>query len=377
MTNLQLQFFEPGGQDDHSVSVADLGAVLTSIQRVFNIIGELDNESEESNISEEQAVQPFTLFCAQREAGCYEVPLEFGPAVTQGVQESRERMVDNFFALASSVEGGVDDKLLEKFADEAKLKAALTEMIRISGHCSDGGAIILKHGHSRKFDFHGNRVNLSRARKAVTKSMSAGSVSARESDSCVIVNLKYIDAEKFIMYFEYSTEKVPLTFSYAAASPSLAKNIAEVVKSKHNPLEIHGDIKFNDDGYPEKITQLKKLNHVNLGKVVIKEVTTNAGTIKANKPLTFYPSLDETGAIYVVEVDPFGDILFEKTRDYLVEEIEDYFSSIWNVYVMKDDEKLSECALELKATMLENFKLKDGGHETARNRVGAFQEGIP
>lgn len=366
MSNLQLKFLESGGQDDHSVRADALGAALTGIQRVFMIIGDMESGSRKRAANDERSSQSFALLCERPKQGCYDVPLKFHPTVAREDHNRRKRMLDNFFSLTSSIEEGAQVELIQKFKDESRLKAALTEMIRISGHCSGAGAIIFQDGNKRKFDFHGNRENLRSAKKAVTKGMSI--VSECKPDTSIIANLKHIDAKDFIMHFEHSTEKTPLTFSYASADPSLAKNIADVVKSKSNPLEIHGDIKFDKAGYPEKIKQLRKLNHVNLQKVVIKEVSTNAGAIKADKPLTFHPELDETGAVYIVDVHPFGNILFETTRSYLVEEIEDYLSSIWNYFVMEDDGKLSKGAQDLKAIMLKNFKLKGEWHEAARNR---------
>lgn len=365
MDNLRLKFSGFGGQDSHAVRADTLvSSALGSLQRVFRIMGELSGGPDEDGVRGDRKNPPFDLLCHQSAWGCYDIPLEFH---SQASEERRRRVLDSFLLLVSSVEEGGIEGFTQKFENGRKLEAALSGLLGISNLCASGGSIILEYGRKMEFDFRQNKGRISKAKKAVSEIRSGSS--DHKADSFVIATLKSIDTEGFVLRFEYSTKKIPLEFSYAGASPSLARNIDEIVKSKTNPLEIHGDIKIKS-GYAEKIKKLEKLRKVDLGKVMIREVDTNHGIIAPKKPLAFYPALDETGTIFVVDAAPFGNTLFEKTRGYLIEEIEDYLSYMWDFCAMEEDGKLHEDMLELKRAMLENFRLKGKQHEAQGNRGG-------
>lgn len=210
----------------------------------------------------------------------------------------------------------------------------------------------------KESDFHGNRESRSNAKEPIDDMKPRGA--DQELGDCIIAGLVSIDYEGHVLIFENTMGKKPLKFKYRKADPSLMKDIEKLSNSKKGFFELHGDIKIKKSGSPSKIKRLSKIREVNLGKVVVTEIPTKHGVIAPQKPLVFHPRLCDYKSTYIVDISPFGGILYEQTRDYLVEEIHQYLSVVWDFYAMEEDDRLDQGALEIKRAALQAFKLKNG-----------------
>lgn len=372
MSNLQLKFFGPDGRDDHAVRADTLVTALAGIQRVLKIMGELADPPTKKRQGSRQR-QPCALFCSQPKQGCYDIALGFRPLASQKNGKIHRHALDNFASLIASVEEGRVEKFSGKFTDGSKIVKALGIMAGISSVCAERGSIILLHGHDREFDFHKNKENLRKAKAVVKNCMQ--DEGNHGSKNMILAKLKSIDIEGLILSFNHSSRNIPLEFSYAGASPSLMKSINGILKSRNNLLEIHGDIQLTKSGYARRIKEISSLKEIKFNKIVVNEVKTNYGAIRPNKPLVFHPKLDDTGTIFVVDAKPFGDTIFEDTIEYLIEEINGYLSFLWEFYAMEDDCSLSDGGLQLKAAMLESFKLDGARDDSYENRNGSSHKG--
>lgn len=356
MHGLKLRFLEHDGRGKPCVRAATVAAVLTGIERMLRIVEELEfgPEGEKAASKRKGAL----MLRGQPEPGCYGIPLDFHAPAGFGARESGQDMLDIFSFFLSSVKEGSADCFIQKFGSKAKTLKMLREMNQITKLCSENESVALQCKGNDEFDFYGNKENIMRAEKAIKAMM--GNQMDQDSENCIIAKLVSVDLQNHVLHFEHSSEKISLAFKYDQDDLDLRREISRAFGSRNNILELHGDMKFTEDGSPCEITSLTKLKEVDLGRVVVREVTTAAGVIAPDRPLVFQPELDESRTIYVVDASPFADDLYETTRGYLVEEISDHLSCLWNLFAMEKDERLDSGGMKIKNLMLEKFKLKDG-----------------
>lgn len=354
MDNLQLKFLEHGWGGKSAIPAGVLAAALVEIERICKIMGELTA----SPNGGEDCVETNAILMVMHppEQGCYDIPLRFGaPPESEGMA----RRVDLFDALSlflSSVEGGDLDRFMEKFENGSKINEILTKLSAVAGLCTEGLRIVLKYKSDREFDFYGNRTNLIQAKELVN--LEGCDQSVDDENDYIIAKLKSVDSNSNIIEFKHSLAKNPLIYKYDSSDLSLRNDIEKISGSKNISVELHGEVKFKKNGSPAQILSLRKMKQVDLRKIEIKELTTKEGMIEPVSPLAFYPELKGSGTLYEVDIKPFGDILFEHTREFLVEQVHEYLSMVWDYYAMEEDKKLDSGARELKETALTAFKFQ-------------------
>lgn len=199
-------------------------------------------------------------------------------------------------------------------------------------------------------------MHLSHAKQSIAvREMSQPS---EDMEDCIIAKLASVDFERHVLRFKHGLSDNLLKVKCDQDNLQLRKSLAEAGGAEAGFLEIYGSMKFRRDGSPSKISSLTGLKQVNLDEVLVTEVSTDKGVIAPSEPLAFHPELSEHKAIYVVDISPFGSILFEQNRECLVEVIHDYLAFMWGFYALEEDKSLDPGALEIKKAALETFKWK-------------------
>lgn len=354
MKGLQLKFRENAARGK-SVSRADtLASVAMDIQRVCRIMGELTVSSDAKKAKWELGAIPAPSYAPERGRFLI-VDLDHPAAPGLGT-----RAGDMFEALSfflSSVKKGDPRNFIKKFGSDPKILEILAKLGDVANLCAEEDEIILKYKDGKEFDFYGNQRNIKSIKELISSAESGQP--DQEQDDCIIAALTLIDHEKETLHFKNTMGKKPLCFDYARSGASLRRDIEKVAELKGGFFELHGDFKIKKNGSLSKIKSLTSVKPVNLEKVEVREVATKSGVIVPDKPLTFYPELCKHESTYVVDISPFGNILYEQTRDYLVEEIHGHFLFLWELFAMEEDKSLDPGAQELKRLMLKRFKPKE------------------
>lgn len=354
MESLHLRLLEHEGRGKRSVSADGLAAVVKKIQSVCGILGELTVGSRQDKIYGRP--RSVDMRKHQLEEGLYDIPLDFGPQGESKDGIRREGILDAlWFGLSSIKEGDLSD-FITKFESESKIIKILTELKDIADFCAEEEEIILRYKSNNEFDFYANRENLTRA-----IDLMAGVKTDQlnhDLNFCIIAKLISVDHESCVLQFEHFLASNPLQYECGKNDELLISGFKKIQNLKDNFVELHGDVEFKKDGSPSKIITLRKLMRVNLEKVTVRRLATKTGAIVPDEPVIFYPRLCKYNSTYVVDASPFGNTLYEQTRDYLVEEIHDYLSVAWDYYAMEDDKNLDAGARQIKEAMLKKFKME-------------------
>lgn len=356
MSSLRVKFSEFVERGNDSVRAESLAITVRNIQAALKIVGELTEDPGEKKASRKPKDHLQALFLEQPKQGCFSLSMGFSPSSDSLEKARHEAVLGSFVSFLSSIEGRDFGGFIEKFESNPKTEELLANMIGIARLCTREFKIALELENGKEFRFYENRESINYAKDIIASGKMGKSW--QEARDCVIADLKFIDLENLVLNLEYSASKTPLKFEYERADFSIRKAIAKTLEFQGNFIELHGDIEFGEKGVPLEIKKLSKIVEVNLDEVVVDRVNTKHGFIKPDRPLIFQPELDETKTVFTVGIEPFGTILYEQNRDFLVEEIHDHFSFLWDFYAMRDDEKLDAAAQQLKQTLLSNFNLE-------------------
>lgn len=351
MSNLQLKFLEQGGRDIGNAQAATLQAAMADMQSVCRIMEELAVSPDSKRAYGKRGTASETGH--QPKQGRYGISLDFDPSIES------EGMLEALSLFLSSVKKGNLNDFIQKFENESKALEILAKLSDVASLCTEEKKIVLQSRDGTEFDFFQNRMNLSQAKTLVTESSQEDQdLEDQDLEDRIIAKLAFVDQDNHVLHFEHSLAKKPLTFNYGLSDALPQDNISKIASCKSGFLELHGDIRLNEDGSPCELVDLKKIKQVNLDKIVVREVKTDNGAITPHEPLAFHPQLSELGTLYIVDVKPFGGELYEQTRDFLIAEIHDYLSFLWDFYAMEENHKLDAKAQELKKAALRAFKLK-------------------
>lgn len=367
MSNLQLKFFKPDVDSISCVRADTIVIAVRSVQRALKLMGELAENPVERGAVSKRKNPPRVFFRQQPKPRGHGSLLDFHILADPGDLESHKAMLEAFSLLLSSVREGNLEPFTQKFGGDSKLPEVLGSMIRVSNLCPNEAKIILQHKENEEFNFFENKRNLRHAKKSIESIASSQKLDGAKH--CIIAKMKSVDFEDSILRFEHSSSRIPLSFCYAGRSPSMQKRILETLKSRNNHIELHGDIKFDKSGRPKGIKSLAHIKLLDLRKITVTEVRTKSGIIAPHKPLVYKPELDDSGADIKARIDdPLGDTLFDTGRDYLVEQIEKYFSFLWDDYAMEEDRNLDHGAQWLKGQTLKMFVSKGEEHDCRENQ---------
>jgi len=107
------------------------------------------------------------------------------------------------------------------------------------------------------------------------------------------------------------------------------------------------------DGRPQRLSDVRSIEPVDLGPVEFREVETADGTLTFDPPIVIGPRLDdEEQQNFVADVPEFGLILSGRTRDELLQDWEEQVQFIWREYALAPEETLAPDAQDLRGRLL-------------------------
>lgn len=109
------------------------------------------------------------------------------------------------------------------------------------------------------------------------------------------------------------------------------------------------------------MTNVSRIEPVDLTPFELSRFEWNGRTILADPPVEFHPKLDEeTSQLYIVENEELDLNVFADTRQDLINEIVEHIFFVWDAYAKEAPEKMTKSAQELGVVYNTRFREMPG-----------------
>ncbi|MDF5729716.1 MAG: hypothetical protein PUP92_17335 [Rhizonema sp. PD38] len=130
-----------------------------------------------------------------------------------------------------------------------------------------------------------------------------------------------------------------------------------MIENRRQMIQVTGQFTLDADGHPTKLTDVTRIELVDLSPINIREVSGNDKKLRLKMPLFLIPEMDEeTRQLLVVEEPQIGLHVFAYTRDELIYEINEQILMMWDEYVNISVDELALDARQLREALLEKIE---------------------
>lgn len=130
-----------------------------------------------------------------------------------------------------------------------------------------------------------------------------------------------------------------------------------MIENRRQMIQVTGQFTLDADGHPIKLTDVTRIEPVDLSPINIREVTGRGKKLCLIMPLLLTPELDEeTKQLLIVEESQIGLHVFAYTRDELIHEINEQMLMMWDEYVNVSVDELASDAQKLQQKLLVKIK---------------------
>ncbi len=130
-----------------------------------------------------------------------------------------------------------------------------------------------------------------------------------------------------------------------------------IIENRRQMIQVTGQFTLDADGHPTKLTDVTRIELVDLSPIVIREVPGHNKKLRLKMPLILTPKMDEeTKQLLVVEESQIGIHVFAYTRDDLIHEINEQIIMMWDEYVNVSADELASDAQQLQRILLEKIE---------------------
>jgi hypothetical protein len=130
-----------------------------------------------------------------------------------------------------------------------------------------------------------------------------------------------------------------------------------MIENRRQMIQVTGEFTLDADGHPTKLTDVTRIEPVDISPINIREVSRGDKKLRLKIPLFLTPKLDEeTQQLLVAEEPQIGLHVFAYTRDELIHEINEQMIMMWDEYVNVDVDELASDAQRLRETLLRRLE---------------------
>jgi hypothetical protein len=328
--------------EQNSVPFDVLARVLEGMQHVVYLLASAADPrltARQRFKPSQEVKQRYQLRAEVPQAGSYAVPLTIGspelplPLSTEVTPAAILAKLDEAF---QAVATGAQDTLRQVIPDAAF-------RTRVMRHLT---AFLPKAGERWAFGFKrstGNEVELNhRAARQISEWLQA-EVAGDEAVLSVIGELQEINFAEHKLLVLYRPTSTPIECLY---DPDIEETM---IASRRDNVQVTGRFELDGNGNPRKLTDVTRIDVVDLSPLVLEEVELGERVLKFDQPVVLHPSLDEeTGQLYVVEDPDLGLDAFGYTRDELLDEVNSQLLTLWDEYANEEPDKLTASARRLR-----------------------------
>lgn len=121
-------------------------------------------------------------------------------------------------------------------------------------------------------------------------------------------------------------------------------------------IQVVGQVILDRGGEPEKITEVERILEVDLSPIEVVGFETRGRRVRALRPISIVPTLDETAQFHCIAFADFGIDLIASTREELERDLSEELDMLWRQYALEQDDALTDGARVLKRALLDAFE---------------------
>lgn len=126
-----------------------------------------------------------------------------------------------------------------------------------------------------------------------------------------------------------------------------------MIENRRQMIQVTGQFTLDADRHPTKLTDVTRIEPVDLSPIVIREVPWDSKKLRLKVPLLLTPKMDEeTQQIFFLEEPQIGLHVFGYTRDELIHEINEQILMMWIEYVNVNVDDLALDARQLREKLV-------------------------
>jgi hypothetical protein len=340
LATIRLTNGEPG---IHEVPAEVLARVLSGMQQLVYLTAsgqEHRKISKRFRLSEE-IKQRYSLSCRIPVPGSYAVPLSLGVSEADtSLFTDYENLLGNLGRLFASIQSGTLDSLSDVFPDGKVRDRVLREVRKLLPKPGEGWNLGLQVGVKEE-------VLLVPDNAIFTIDRELAQDSPEDTVMTVTGELIRIDFDRRTVFLRYPPTHVEIECIYVDELEEI------MIAHRRGLIQATGQFTLDGDGNPTRLTNVTKLEPVDLSPITLKVVQWKGRIFRFTRPVILEPELDEESSqLYVVENTDLSLIAYAQTREQLLQEISEQIAFMWDAYVETSD-ALAPDALRLRQRLID------------------------
>ncbi len=133
-----------------------------------------------------------------------------------------------------------------------------------------------------------------------------------------------------------------------------------MIENRRQMIQVTGKFTLDADGHPTKLTDVTRVEPVDLSPINIREIQTHDKKLRLKTPLFLTPEMDEeTKQLLVIEESQISLHVFAYTRNELIHEINQQLLMMWDEYLNVSIDELALDAQKLREILFEKIEEVD------------------
>ncbi len=289
--------------------------------------------------------QLYTLKCQIPQAGSYSIPISLNPCLY--AQLSLITKYDTILENLQNILSGVSENNLEKIRHilpDSKIgNRVLNELRKCLPKAGEGWRLGFLSGESQEVILTDKTIH------HIDRWLNPNTT--EDEVMTVTGELVRINFDEYTVVIKYPPTNHEIKCFYVEELED------SLIENRRQLIQLTGKFTLNDEGHPNKLTDVTRIEPVDLSTILLKEISFGNVKLRLKNITPIVPYMDEESSqLFVVEEPKIGLFTFAYTREELIEKINEQIVMMWERYAQANPEALAKNAKELKIKLLENLE---------------------
>lgn len=334
-------------KDSQEIPAPILVRTLTGFQQiVYLLAASLENKNigQRFRISNDLQ-QLYTLKCQLPQKGSYALPIFFEPNLNSqsSLFTDYEKVINNLEMILTDLANNSLDNIREILPDSKIRNRILNEFRTFIPKAGEGWIL----GFNSK-----NKPDILLAENVNSYIDDWLNVDISEEEIMTVTgDLIRIDFDKRTVVIKYPPTHQEIECIYIEELENA------LIENRRELIQVTGKFTLDNEGHPIKLTDVNRIEPVDLSSIMLKEVNYQNTKLRLKNPLRLTPFMDEESSqLFVVENSNINLYVYAYTRKDVIHEINEQIVIMWDEYVKANTDELAKDALDLREVLLNRLE---------------------